>query len=93
MLLRSASPIATVIFILESRSPLMKMVEAIAIISQDARELVAQYESQARSSAPSATDEKIREAVVDKIISRYSKLDPRLAQPMLFRVSFPASAL
>ncbi len=52
----------------------MKMVEAIAISPQDARELVAQYDRQARSSAPSATDEKIKEAVVDKIISRYSKL-------------------
>lgn len=58
----------------ESSSSLMKMVEAIAISPQDARELVAQYESQARSSSPSATDEKIQDAVVDKIISRYSKL-------------------
>lgn len=33
----------------------MKMVEAIAISPQDARELVAQHESQVRSSDPSAT--------------------------------------
>ncbi|MGY2290884.1 EcsC family protein [Pseudomonas sp. SDO528_S397] len=58
----------------ESSSSLMKMVEAIAISPQDARELVDQYKSQARKSAPSATDEKIQDAVVDKIISRYSKL-------------------
>ncbi|KGS15244.1 hypothetical protein OA77_06840, partial [Pseudomonas coronafaciens] len=58
----------------ESSSSLMKMVEAISISPQDARDLVAQYENQARSSSPSATDEKIQGAVVDKIISRYSKL-------------------
>lgn len=52
----------------------MKMVESIAINPEDARELVAQYESQARRSAPSATDVKIQDAVVGKIISRYSKL-------------------
>lgn len=39
----------------DSSSSLMKMVEVIAISPQDARELVAQYESQARSSDPSAT--------------------------------------
>lgn len=52
----------------------MKMVEAIAISPQDARELVAQYEKQAISSAPSAKAEKIQDAVVDKIINRYAKL-------------------
>lgn len=44
----------------ESSSSLMKMVEAISISPQDARDLVAQYENQARSSSPSATDEKFR---------------------------------
>ncbi|WP_085688246.1 MULTISPECIES: EcsC family protein [unclassified Pseudomonas] len=58
----------------ENSSSLMKMVEAIAISPHDARELVQQYKDQARSSMPSATDEKIQEIIVDKIISRYSKL-------------------
>ncbi|MBX8572334.1 MULTISPECIES: EcsC family protein [Pseudomonas] len=58
----------------ESSSSLMKMVEAIAISPQDARELVAQYKAQAVSASPSASEQKIEDAVVDKIISRYSKL-------------------
>jgi len=58
----------------ENSSSLMKMVEAIAISPQDARELVEQYETQARKSAPSASADKIQDAVVEKIISRYSKL-------------------
>lgn len=58
----------------ESSSSLMKMVEAIAISPQDARELVAQYKAQAVSASPSASQQKIEDAVVDKIISRYSKL-------------------
>lgn len=58
----------------ESSSSLMKMVEAIAISPQDARELVAQYKAQAVSALPSASEQKIEDAVVDKIISRYSKL-------------------
>lgn len=52
----------------------MKLVEAIAISPQDARELVAQYKSQAVSASPSASAQEIEDAVVDKIISRYSKL-------------------
>ncbi|WAH58130.1 EcsC family protein [Pseudomonas silvicola] len=58
----------------ESSSSLMKMVEAIAISPQDARELVSQYQTQVRKASPSASEEKIQDAVVDKIISRYSKL-------------------
>lgn len=58
----------------DSGSSLMKMVEAIAISPQDAREVVQQYEAQARKSLPTATDEKIRDLVTDKIIARYSKL-------------------
>lgn len=60
--------------VVESSSSLMKMVEAIAISPQDARELVAQYQAQARKASPSASEQKIEDTVVDKIISRYSKL-------------------
>lgn len=52
----------------------MKMVEAIAISPEDARTLVNQYQKQAIKSSPSATEAKIQDAVVEKIISRYSKL-------------------
>lgn len=52
----------------------MKAVEAIAISPQDAREVVRQYEAQARASHPSASDEKIQDLITDKIISRYAKL-------------------
>lgn len=58
----------------DSSSSLMKMVEAIAISPENARELVTQYEKQARKSLPKATDKKILDAVCDKIISRYSRL-------------------
>lgn len=58
----------------ESSSSLMKMVEAIAISPEDARELVEQYQNQARSASPSAAEQKVQDVVVDKIISRYSKL-------------------
>ncbi|TFW34310.1 EcsC family protein [Pseudomonas putida] len=60
--------------VVESSSSLMKMVEAIAISPQDARDLVAQYQAQARKASPSASEQKIEDTVVDKIISRYSKL-------------------
>jgi hypothetical protein len=58
----------------DTGSSLMKMVEAIAISPQDARLVVAQYETQAKKSQPKASDENIEKAVTDKIIQRYSKL-------------------
>ncbi|MBK5355410.1 hypothetical protein JFU37_23270 [Pseudomonas sp. TH41] len=55
-------------------SALMKLVEAIAITPKDARELVAQYESQVSKAQPDASDERIQTLVIDKIIERYSKM-------------------
>lgn len=58
----------------EESSSLMKMVEAIAISPQDARVLVEQCRKQALKSSRLAPEDKIQDVVVDKIISRYSKL-------------------
>lgn len=58
----------------DSSSALMKIVESIAITPQDARVVVSQYEEQARSSLPDASDAQIQKLVTDKIIQRYSKL-------------------
>ncbi|MGJ7515471.1 hypothetical protein ACSFE6_14220 [Pseudomonas baetica] len=58
----------------DNGSALMKIVEAIAITPKDARELVTQYQEQARKAKPDASDESIQELVTDKIIERYSKM-------------------
>lgn len=58
----------------DSGTTIMKLVESIAIAPQDAREMVRQYERQAREAHPSAIDETIRKLVTDKIIHRYSKM-------------------
>ncbi|KAA0943728.1 hypothetical protein FQ186_20875 [Pseudomonas sp. ANT_H14] len=58
----------------DNGSALMKLVEAIAITPKDARELVAQYESQVSKAQPDASDERIQTLVIDKIIERYSKM-------------------
>lgn len=55
-------------------SRLMKAVEAIAISPQDARQLVNQYQRQVREKRPKLSDDKVLDLVVDKIISRYTKL-------------------
>ncbi len=52
----------------------MKMVQAIAISVEDARDLVERYKTQARKTHPKASNEKIIKVVTDKIIKRYSKL-------------------
>jgi hypothetical protein len=53
---------------------LMDIVQAITISPDDARELVRQYEAQARAKHPTATDDDIKEIVIAKIIKRYSML-------------------
>ncbi|WP_247254591.1 EcsC family protein [Pseudomonas moorei] len=58
----------------DNGSALMKIVEAIAITPKDARELVTQYQEQARKAKPDASSEQIQALVTDKIIERYSKM-------------------
>jgi hypothetical protein len=53
---------------------ILKLVEAIAITPQDAREVVRQYETRARAAHPRASNEAIQEALIDKIIRRHSKM-------------------
>lgn len=55
-------------------SSLMKVVEAISISPDDAREVVVDYESQAKASFPAAGSHEIRDIVVDAIIRRYARL-------------------
>lgn len=55
-------------------STIMKIVETIAITPQDAREIVCQYEVQARAKHSDFSDDKIKNLVADKIIKRYSSL-------------------
>ena len=58
----------------ENGTTIMKIVEAIAITPQDAREVVHQYEAHARATNPRATAASIRKHVTDKIIRRYSRM-------------------
>lgn len=55
-------------------SSLMKFVQAIAISPDDARVVVKQYEAQIREEKPNLSDFAVQDIVVDKIVSRYSKL-------------------
>lgn len=55
-------------------SSLMKIVQAIAISPEDARIVVKQYENQIRESRKDISDSAVQDIIVDKIISRYSKL-------------------
>lgn len=58
----------------DSGSRLMKAVQAIAITPKDAKAIVHDYTSQARSKDTNATDGQIKLKVAEKIISRYAKL-------------------
>jgi hypothetical protein len=58
----------------DSGSALMKIVQAITISPDDAREIVRQYEAQARAKHPTADDDAIKKIVIAKIIQRYSSL-------------------
>ncbi len=58
----------------DSASTLMKAVELIAISPADARVVISQYEQQARSSRPKASDREIKDLVCEKIIKRYARL-------------------
>ncbi len=55
-------------------SSLMKFVQAIAISPDDARIVVKQYENQVRELNPNISDIEVQNIIVDKIVSRYSKL-------------------
>jgi len=55
-------------------STIMKVVETIAISAEDAREIVRQYDAQARRKHPDASEDKIKNLVSKKIIKRYSSL-------------------
>jgi hypothetical protein len=55
-------------------SSLMKFVQAIAISPEDARVVVKQYEAQIREAEPDISDLDVQNIIVDKIVSRYSKL-------------------
>lgn len=55
-------------------SSLMKVVQAIAISPEDAREVVASYQSQISKAKPNAESGEVLDAVLDKIITRYAKL-------------------
>lgn len=55
-------------------SSLMKFVQAIAISPDDARAVVAQYEAQIREEKPNLSDYLVQDIIVNKIVSRYSKL-------------------
>ncbi|WP_186210089.1 hypothetical protein [Burkholderia gladioli] len=58
----------------EPGSIIMRIVESIAISPEDAREIVRQYDAQARAKHPNGSNEKVKKMVANKIIKRYSKL-------------------
>lgn len=58
----------------DNDSSLMKMVQAIAISPDDARAMVTQYQAQVRSKSPNLPAHKVQALVIEKIISRYSKI-------------------
>jgi len=59
---------------MDNDSALMKAVQAIAITPGDARVIVSQYEDQLRAGKPGISAKEVQDLVIEKIISRYSKL-------------------